>query len=207
MTLFEHHQVIQTLAERQPFRLTGRVSRVTGLLVEGTVPGAHLGMMCKLRRPGTKMSEAISAEIVAIRGNMASLMPLAGVQGIHSGTEIYGTPQQPLVTVGDGLLGRVLDGWGNPSDSLRSLGRTDSASKSDQPLSPGVESKMRGFFGSAVIEAPPPPCSRIKSPRATQTRVRRVLWAKTMRDTRSDARPSSRRKLPRSRQTLSIIHI
>jgi flagellum-specific ATP synthase len=124
MTLFDHNQVVQTIAETTPFRLTGRVSSVTGLLVEGTVPGAHLGMMCRLRRPGTKMSEAVPAEIVALRGNMASLMPLSGVQGIHSGTEIFGTPQQPQVTVGDGLLGRVLDGWGHPIDSLGSLSRS-----------------------------------------------------------------------------------
>jgi len=134
MTLFQHHQLDDVLAQTPPFRLCGRVSRVTGLLVEGTVPGAHLGMTCTLRRPGDDISQAIPAEIVALRGNSASLMPLGGVQGIQSGTEIHGTSQRPVVAVGRKLLGRVLDGWGNPIDRLGSIGRAEQVTH--YPLDP-----------------------------------------------------------------------
>ena len=99
-----------------PFRISGRVRRVTGLLVEGAVPGAHLGMVCRLRLPGTDIRHAIPAEVVALRDDLASLMPLGGVQGIQAGTEIHPTNEQPVVPVGMGLLGRVMDGWGSPID-------------------------------------------------------------------------------------------
>jgi flagellum-specific ATP synthase len=113
----------EVIRHTEPYRVSGRVTRVAGLLVEGSVPGAHLGMVCRLRLPGTNISQAVPAEVVALRDDVASLMPLGGVQGIQAGTEIHTTNERPVVPVGMGLLGRVLDGWGSPIDRKGPISR------------------------------------------------------------------------------------
>jgi flagellum-specific ATP synthase len=134
VTLLPHHE-IEAVVERTPLiRIIGRVSRVAGLLVEGSVPGAHLGMVCRLQLPDSDPSQAVPAEIVALRDGTVSLMPLAGVQGIQAGTHIHTTTEQPVVAVGDGLLGRVLDGWGSPIDLGPRIKRSDTPTR--LPLTP-----------------------------------------------------------------------
>jgi flagellum-specific ATP synthase len=123
MSLLPLQELKDVIRHTRPYRVSGRVTRVAGLLVEGSVPGAHLGMVCKLRIPGTDIRHAVPAEVVALRDDVASLMPLGGVQGIQSGTEIHTTNELPVVPVGMGLLGRVLDGWGSPIDRKGPISR------------------------------------------------------------------------------------
>ena len=121
MQLLPHDDLKRAIRRTRPHRVSGRVTRVAGLLVEGSVPGAHLGMVCRLRLPGDLLEDAVPAEVVALRGRTVSLMPLGGVTGIQTGTEILTTRAAPDVRVGPGLLGRVLDGWGRPLDRLGAL--------------------------------------------------------------------------------------
>ncbi len=109
---------LRDVVARAPrYRVSGRVTRVAGLLVEGSLPGARLGMVCRLKLPGMALDEAVPAEVVALgHDRTVSLMPLGGVTGIRTGTEICTTNEEPAVVVGNALLGRVLDGWGEPID-------------------------------------------------------------------------------------------
>lgn len=118
------------------FRVSGRVTRVAGLLVEGSIPGAHLGMVCKLVMPGRAEADAVPAEVVALRGRSVSLMPLGGVTGIQTGTEIMTTNEEPCVAVGNSLLGRVLDGWGEPLDGRGALNAREKYPLDPPPLNP-----------------------------------------------------------------------
>jgi flagellum-specific ATP synthase len=93
-------------------RATGMVQSMRGLLVDGTLPGAQLGMLCDILIPG----RPVPAEVVSVRENGVSLMPLKGVSGIAAGTEIRAGNTRPTVGVHREMLGRVLDGWGNPID-------------------------------------------------------------------------------------------
>ncbi|MBT9559808.1 MAG: FliI/YscN family ATPase [Myxococcales bacterium] len=95
--------------------LQGRVSRVAGLLVEGTLPGARLGMMAML-------DGRVPAEVVALRDGSASLMPLGGVGGVGAGVSIRASASTPSIRVGPHVLGRVMDGWGRPLDGLGPIG-------------------------------------------------------------------------------------
>ncbi|MFT7623688.1 MAG: flagellum-specific ATP synthase [Myxococcota bacterium] len=114
---------LEAMVRRSPvYRVSGRVTRVSGLLVEGSLPGARLGMVCRLKLPGMRLDEAVPAEVVALgHDRTVSLMPLGGVTGIHAGAEIHTTNEEPSVVVGRGLLGRVLDGWGTPIDGKGSV--------------------------------------------------------------------------------------
>ncbi len=107
-------KIDSALAFARPIRVSGRVSKVGGLLVEGTMPGAKLGMLCHLMIGG--VPDGVPAEIVALREGRAALMPLSGVSGITVGTRIEPGDHDPTVPVGDAMIGRVIDGWGKPID-------------------------------------------------------------------------------------------
>lgn len=113
------------IAKAEPILLGGRVARVNGLVVEGTLPRARLGMLCRLIVRGDP--EGVPAEVVALREGSCSLMPLRSVSGITAGTPIEPMEESASVPASDRLIGRVVDAWGVPIDSgppLRILQRT-----------------------------------------------------------------------------------
>jgi len=92
----------------------GRVVDVIGLVVEGMGVDAPTGTICRIEANGTE--EGIRAEVVGFRSNRILLMPYGEVRGIRPGARI--TPQggRARAAVGEGLLGRVIDGLGRPLD-------------------------------------------------------------------------------------------
>jgi flagellum-specific ATP synthase len=110
------------LAELNPVRVSGRVTDVIGLVVEASGPGAPIGSVCAIG-PG------ILAEVVGFRTGRVLLMPLGDMTGIAPGSPVVLVRQRQLVRVGDGVLGRVLDGLGRPID-----GRGPVAAEAEYPL-------------------------------------------------------------------------
>lgn len=92
----------------------GTVSRVAGLVVESKGPAVPVGSLCRIESSDSKVS--IPAEVVGFREHTIFLMPLGSIQGITPGSIVTSTGEQLRVPVGDQLLGRVLDGLGNPID-------------------------------------------------------------------------------------------
>lgn len=106
----------QEIVQRAPsIRRYGRVNQVIGLVIEGLGPVAAIGDICRIRLKGKGVS--IPAEVVGFRDHKILLMPLGDSRGIQPGDPILpmGVPAQ--AQVGRGLLGRVLDGMGNPIDN------------------------------------------------------------------------------------------
>jgi len=97
-----------------PFVVKGKVVKVVGTIIEAVVPSAKLGELCMLRNPG--QDEEIPTEVVGFSKEAALLTPLGSMLGISSSTEVIPTGQVHQVPVGDSLLGRVLDGLGQPLD-------------------------------------------------------------------------------------------
>jgi type III secretion protein N (ATPase) len=95
--------------------IKGRVKRIIGNLVHAMVPDARLGEVCALY---DLHSDSTSyAEIVGFDDMVAMLSPLGQLQGLSTATEVSTTGRFLDVPVGDALLGRVLDGFGNPLDT------------------------------------------------------------------------------------------
>ncbi|HTX52939.1 MAG TPA: FliI/YscN family ATPase [Candidatus Baltobacteraceae bacterium] len=94
-------------------RVFGRVSRVTGLLVEALGLPASIGDLCRLS--GTQ-ERARLAEAVGFRDDRLLLMPLGDLAGVAPGDPIWSTGQPLQVSAGRGLLGRVLGPLGEPLD-------------------------------------------------------------------------------------------
>ena len=104
----------EQLRHVNPVRVSGRVTDVIGLVIEGTGPGLPIGGVCQIeRRDG---GPSIAAEVVGFRQNRVLLMPLGEVSGIEPGNRIVVARERPTIGVGPGLRGRILDGLGVPID-------------------------------------------------------------------------------------------
>lgn len=92
----------------------GRVAQVVGLTMESLGPACNVGDVCYIRM--NKFSEPTLSEVVGFRDNRILLMPLGSMDGVGPGSIVEATGAPLGVKVGPTLLGRVLDGLGNPID-------------------------------------------------------------------------------------------
>lgn len=110
---FHADKYLTLLGSMESVKSTGRVNQILGLTIEGDGPAVNLGEHCLIK---LNSKEYVSAEVVGFKSGRVVLMPLGEMPGISPGSEIIATGQQLRVEVGEGLLGRVLDGLGNPMD-------------------------------------------------------------------------------------------
>ncbi|MFL5816421.1 MAG: FliI/YscN family ATPase, partial [Conexibacter sp.] len=97
-------------------RRSGRVSDLIGLVIEATGLQAEVGEVCLVN--GDRGHDPVPAEVVGFRGQRTLLMPLGEMEGIGPGTTARATGSSFRIRVGNDLLGRVIDGLGNPLDAM-----------------------------------------------------------------------------------------
>ena len=103
-----------TLETCVPVRQCGRVSQVVGVVVESVGPPVTIGDVCWISsRVG---SHRILSEVVGLRGSKLLLMPSGQVTGISSESEVIASRDPVQISVGESVLGRILDGMGKPID-------------------------------------------------------------------------------------------
>ncbi len=105
-----------------PFRVSGTVTDVVGLLITSQGPWLPVGGVCEVY-PLHGGASAL-AEVVGFRGEKTLLMPLGELRGVGPGSRVVARTKNAAFPVGPGLLGRVLDGLGNPLDGK---GRVEAA--------------------------------------------------------------------------------
>src|SRR3990167_3512039 len=105
-----HHN----LSAVSTYNIKGKVTELTGLVVRAVVPGVRIGELCFIEPYHAK--QAIKAEVVGFRDQEVLLMPLGDLEGIGLGNNVIPTGSSLTVRVGYDLLGRVLDGLGDPLD-------------------------------------------------------------------------------------------
>jgi flagellum-specific ATP synthase len=110
LTLAPYHEVVAAVPL---FRWTGGVTDVVGLLVESRGPAAAIGDFCEIR---TASGRIIRTQVVGFRQGRVLSMPLEETGGLQLGDTLVARTDAARVGVGPGLLGRVLDGFGNPID-------------------------------------------------------------------------------------------
>ncbi len=108
--------LLDSISRAPAMQVVGKVTRIVGLVVEGACPGATVGAMCEVLP--LHGGEPVPAEVVGFDGGNALLMPLGEVRGLGPGSKILVRGTDALLPVGQGLLGRVLDGMGRPLDGL-----------------------------------------------------------------------------------------
>ncbi len=103
------------LSSVSTYSIKGKVTELTGIVVRAVVPGVRIGELCFIvpyhGRP------PIKSEVVGFRDQEVLLMPLGELEGIGLGNDVIPTGHTLTVRVGEGLLGRVLDGLGDPLDA------------------------------------------------------------------------------------------
>lgn len=97
-------------------RYSGRVSKLIGLTIESQGPAVNMGEICLIYP--LKGTHPVVSEVVGFKGETVLLMPLGEMGGIGPGSKVVATGESLQVEVGEALLGRVLDGLGNPIDGM-----------------------------------------------------------------------------------------
>jgi flagellum-specific ATP synthase len=101
------------LAATKPIRLHGKVTQVVGLVIEGYCPDTSVGAICEIK---PLVGDPIPAEVVGFRNNKTLLMPLGELRGVGLDSLISVRRDNASLGVGPHMLGRVIDGLGNPID-------------------------------------------------------------------------------------------
>lgn len=107
----------QTLENTDIIKSHGRVTQVVGLLIEATGPQNPVGDVCNIMTA----AGPLPCEIVGFRRNSVLLMPLLHTEGIRQGCSVIPTGMPLTVPASNALLGRLIDGLGNPIDDKGDL--------------------------------------------------------------------------------------
>jgi len=102
----------------QPLCVEGKLTRMVGLTMEAVGCHAPIGARCMIVDSDRSKVEA---EVVGFSGDKLYLMPTGEVRGIMPNARVIPTNQVYQAPVGDSLLGRVIDGAGDPLDGLGPL--------------------------------------------------------------------------------------
>lgn len=128
---------------------SGRVQDVVGLTIEVTGLNVPIGSLCEIEAEG----KAVRAEVAGFRRDRSLLIALDPMEGIRRDLPVRRVSSAPEVGVGEALLGRVIDGMGQPIDGKGPIAFAD-----QRPLH----------------RPPPPPLSRRRIVEPLPTGIRSV---------------------------------
>ncbi|PMK11404.1 flagellar protein export ATPase FliI [Vibrio splendidus] len=111
---------------------SGKLVRVIGLTLEATGCKAPIGSLCLVET----MSGQMEAEVVGFSGDNLFLMPSEQITGILPGARVTPVTTESGIPVGMELLGRVIDGVGNPLDGLGPIYTEQRVSFNAEPINP-----------------------------------------------------------------------
>ena len=135
------------LKEAEPAPVRGHVVRSVGLLVESHGPAASVGEICEIR---TGRGPDLPVEVVGFRDGRLLSVPLGDMLGVRPGDSIVSRGHSLTVPVGDGLLGRVIDGLGRPIDGRGPLADVSRAPLRGADLNPMDREPVAMPIGTGV---------------------------------------------------------
>ncbi len=106
-------EMVQAAKEVASPRMTGRVSHMVGLTIEVEGLVAAVGDAVRVARGARGW---LDAEVVAVHGSGLACMPFGNPRGVRFGAPVEALGHPLTFGVGEGLLGRILDGMGRPMD-------------------------------------------------------------------------------------------
>ena len=126
-SIMQRVQTIETII------VEGRLNRMVGLTLEAVGCQAVIGARCLVE---SEFDQDIEAEVVGFSADRLYLMPTGNIRGIHPNARVTPTDKIYDAPVGDAVLGRVLDGSGQPLDGKGPLRLSDRIPLSGTPINP-----------------------------------------------------------------------
>ncbi len=136
---FDHFH--HTLSGLHPINACGHVTKVVGLVVEADGPVAQLGSLCDIF--GVEGEKPVTAEVLGFRDRTVLMMPLEEIRSIGPGSRVVARQERASVAVGRQLLGRIIDGLGNPIDGRGPLYNDMQYPIYAQPINPLLRQRIR----------------------------------------------------------------
>lgn len=140
MILADFHKYFNELSTMNLIKFTGYVTRIIGLTIESIGPAAEIGEVCDIQP--VNGDAAIKAEVVGFKEHKVLLMPLGEMSGIGPGSKVIASGHYLQVSVGESLLGRVLDGLGNPIDGRPAPVTMGKSSANNMPPNPLLRNRI-----------------------------------------------------------------
>jgi len=125
---------LQAIEKTEPVKTEGKVTQAVGSVIESSGPTASVGEICHLYSQDERKS--IQAEVVGFRDNKILLMPIEEIRGIRTGATTVATGHPLIIRVGKELLGRTINGLGQPIDGKGPLGAREERPIYTAPTSP-----------------------------------------------------------------------
>ena len=95
----------------------GRLTRMVGLTLEAVGLNTAIGQRCQV----IDNNQIIEAEVVGFHDQQTFLMPVQAVHSLRAGARVVPLESANDLVIGDELLGRVVNGFGEPIDSKGAL--------------------------------------------------------------------------------------
>lgn len=129
-------------------RRTGKVSQFVGSVVESIGPDVFIGELCEIHsRP---VGRPVYGEVVGLREGRVLMTPYEEPRGISLGAEVVATGKTALMPVGEQLLGRVIDAFGQPLDGKPLSAPATRYPVYPEPLNPLKRARITGVLETGV---------------------------------------------------------
>jgi flagellum-specific ATP synthase len=132
--MFAIEPYIETIADVRADKLEGKVEEVVGFLVKAHNPGLPVGSACRIVNGDG--SRSVLGEVVGFKGRRIFVMPLGDIRGIGPQSRVVPSSGRPRVVVGNRLLGRAVDGLGNPIDGHGPIDTDETMPLYAEPINP-----------------------------------------------------------------------
>lgn len=148
MAQFNLSRYFSRLERVEPIKMVGTINRAVGLVIESQGPPIRVGDLCDI--VGDTDGGSTAVEVVGFREKTVLSMPLGQLQGVKLGNKIIARHTPAVVRVGPKMLGRVLDGLGNPIDDLGELEFEDEYPLNREPENPLLRENIDQPLGTGI---------------------------------------------------------
>ena len=116
MMSWNKDKYLDIISKTDTIKQIGKITEIIGLTIEADGPRSSIGDLCYIYNDYN--DKHTMAEVVGFKKDRILLMPLASPDGIHPGAMVINTGAAMKIGVGNQLIGRVLNGLGQPIDTL-----------------------------------------------------------------------------------------
>lgn len=134
MSMLNLQDYSERMAHANPYPVFGKVTNVSGLIIEGYCHGASVGSIFEVF--SLDNSQSFLAEVVGFKGEKVLLMAYGELRGVGMGSLVRFHTKSATIKIDQSLIGRVIDGLGNRIDNLAQLDCQEEFSIYSKPINP-----------------------------------------------------------------------